>query len=96
MASGAIDGIINIFDVQSNRLVHTLEGLFLLKVICIMLDVGQFFYPESYWAVQKLGRGYMISCCGVHALFGCKINRLLCPKLTFDLIRSLFPIMLCM
>ena len=26
MASGAIDGIINLFDLQSGRLLHTLEG----------------------------------------------------------------------
>jgi len=27
IASGAIDGIINIFDVASGKLVHTLEGI---------------------------------------------------------------------
>ena len=26
MASGAIDGIINVFDVESSKLMHTLEG----------------------------------------------------------------------
>jgi len=29
IASGAIDGIINIFDVASGKLVHTLEGIIL-------------------------------------------------------------------
>ena len=27
IASGAIDGIINLFDLQSGRLLHTLEGM---------------------------------------------------------------------
>ena len=27
VASGAIDGIINLFDLQSGRLLHTLEGV---------------------------------------------------------------------
>lgn len=28
MASGAIDGIINLFDLQTGRLLHTLEGTY--------------------------------------------------------------------
>jgi WD40 repeat protein len=32
IASGAIDGIINIFDVSSGKLVHTLEGK--IRVFC--------------------------------------------------------------
>ena len=33
MASGAIDGIINLFDLQSGRLLHTLEGTCTLMVV---------------------------------------------------------------
>ncbi len=28
VASGAMDGIINVFDIATGKLVHTLEGLF--------------------------------------------------------------------
>lgn len=31
VASGAMDGIINVFDIATGKLVHTLEGMDLLK-----------------------------------------------------------------
>ena len=37
IASGAIDGIINLFDLQSGRLLHTLEGIYTQTHLLIVI-----------------------------------------------------------
>lgn len=39
LASGAIDGIINIFDIATGKLLHTLEGELGSYLICLVVSV---------------------------------------------------------
>lgn len=50
LASGAIDGIINIFDIATGKLLHTLEGELGSYFICLVVIVSvqglmTFFHP---------------------------------------------------
>jgi len=47
VASGAIDGIINLFDLQSGRLLHTLEGICTLMVVEIQARHHKASQPHS-------------------------------------------------
>ena len=41
IASGAFDGIVNIFDIQTGKLLHTLEGKILLKMLKKIIRFNQ-------------------------------------------------------
>ena len=63
IASGAIDGIINLFDLQTGKLLHTLEGkhewlsLGLSATLCIYL-VMVLRYTEIYAALETYNIQY--------------------------------------
>jgi WD repeat-containing protein 61 len=68
IASGAIDGIINIFDVASSKLVHTLEGNLLnsRKTLLIIFCPGHAmpirslcFSPDSQFLLTASDDGHM-------------------------------------